>query len=121
MLVVRTRSNVIAFRNARLLVPAAAAAGLAAAAAVIALLVFDDGIRPRLVSDTVRARGALLQVRYVFNEPVRALLLVNGKPATPTSRLSKSGALLWHRKSSRSVRISIEVTDRSGQRAVVKI
>jgi len=121
MLVVRTRSNVIAFRNARLLVPAAAAAGLAAAAAVIALLVFDDGIRPRLVSDTVRARGALLQVRYVFNEPVRALLLVNGKPATPTSRLSKSGALLWHRNSSRSVRISIEVTDRSGQRAVVKI
>ena len=119
-LVVRTRSNVIAFRNARLVVPAAAA-GLAAAAAVIALLVFDGGIRPRLVSDTIRARGALLQVRYVFNEPVRALLLVNGKPATPTSRLSKSGALLWHRNSSKSVRISIEGTDRSGRRAVVKI
>jgi hypothetical protein len=90
-------------------------------AAVIALLVVDGGIRPRLVSETIRARGALLQVRYVFNEPVHALLLVNGKPATPTSRLSKSGALVWHRNSSKSVRISIEGTDRSGRRAVVKI
>ncbi len=88
---------------------------------MIALLVFDGGIRPRLVSDTIRARGALLQVRYVFNEPVRALLLVNGKPATAPSSLSKTGALLWHRSSSKSVRISIEGTDRSGRRAVVKI
>ena len=120
-LVVHTRSNVRMLGNTRLLVPAATAA-LAAAAAVIALLVFDGGIRPRLVSDTIRVRGALLQVRYVFNEPVRAFLLINGKPATATSSLRKSGSLMWHRRANRArVQIAIEGTDRSGRRAVIKI
>jgi biotin carboxylase len=120
-LVVHTRSNVRVLGNARLLVPAATAA-LAAAAAVIALLVFDVGIRPHLVSDTIHARGALFQVRYVFNEPVRALLLVNGRPATATSSLRKSGALLWHWRGDRArVQIAIEGTDRSGRRAVIRI
>ncbi len=120
-LVVRTARSLRVAGNVRVLVPAVAAV-LAAAAAVIALIVFQDGIGPRLLSDTVHARGALLQVRYVFNEPVRALLLVNGKPATATSSLGKTGALLWHRSGSRArVQIAIEGTDRSGRRAVIKI
>ncbi len=120
-LVVRTARNLRVAGNVRVLVPAAVAV-LAVVAAAIALFVFQDGIGPRLVSDTVHARGALLQVRYVFNEPVRALLLVNGKPATATSSLSKTGALLWRQSGSRTgVQIAIQGTDRSGRRAVIKI
>jgi hypothetical protein len=86
------------------------------------VLVFSDGIRPHLLSDTIRAQGALLQVRYAFNEPVRAFLIVDGRPATATSSLRKSGALLWRRRGSRrSVQIAIEGTDRSGRRAIVRL
>jgi len=120
-LVVQTVRNLRVAGNVRLLVPAAAAL-LAAAAATIALFAFDGAIGPRLVSDTVRARGALLQVRYAFNEPVRALLIVNGKPATAVSALRESGALLWHLRGRRgSVRLAIEGTDRSGRRAVIRL
>src|SRR5258706_16420160 len=85
-LVVHTARNSSVGGNVRVLVPAAVAL-LAAAAAAIALFAFQGGIGPRLVSDTIRARGALVQVRYVFNEPVRALLLVNGRRAAgPPSR-----------------------------------
>ena len=79
-LIVRTIPKRRAFLPVRVLVPVAGAA-LAAAAAALALLAFDGGIRPRLVSDTIRGRGAFLQVRYAFNEPVRALLLVDGRAA----------------------------------------
>lgn len=120
-LVVQTVRNLRVAGNVRLIVPAAAAL-LAAAAATIALFAFHGGIGPRLVFDTVRARGALLQVRYAFNEPVRAMLIVNGKPATVASSLRKSGALLWRLRGRRgSLRIAIEGTDRSGRRAVVKL
>jgi biotin carboxylase len=119
-LVVHTRSNLRLLGNVRVLVPAAAAA--AAAAAAIVLFAFNDGIRPHLISDTIRARGALLQVRYAFNEPVRALLIVNGKPATATSSLRKSGALQWRRPGVRGrVRIAIEGIDRAGRRDIVKL
>jgi biotin carboxylase len=117
-LVVRTQRHLHVLRNARLL-PAAAVV-VAAAAGAVALLAFHGGMRPRLVSDTIRARGALFQVRYVFNEPVRALLIVNGKPATAASTLRSSGALQWHRRSGRgNVQFAIEGTDRSGRRAIV--
>jgi biotin carboxylase len=107
--------------NVRLLVPLAGAV-LAAAAAAIALIVFDGGIRPRLVSETMRLRGAVLQVRYAFNEPVRALLLVNGKPATAPSSLRRTGALIWYRRGHAGhYRIAIEGTDRSGRRAVINL
>jgi biotin carboxylase len=120
-LVVRTIPKRRAFRQARVLVPVAGAA-LAAAAAAVALVAFDGGIRPRLVSDTIRGRGAFLQVRYAFNEPVRALLLVNGKAATAVSPFRKSGALLWQRRRGRAnVQIAIEGTDRSGRRAIVRL
>jgi biotin carboxylase len=120
-LVVRTIPRRRAFRQPRVLVPVAGAA-LAGAAAAVALVAFDGGIRPRLVSDTIRGRGAFLQVRYAFNEPVRALLLVNGKAATAVSPLRKSGALLWQRRGGRgSVQIAIEGTDRSGRRAIVRL
>jgi hypothetical protein len=89
---------------------------------VIAVLVFSDGVRPQLVSDTIRARGALLQVRYAFNEPVRAFLVVNGRRATAASSLRKSGALVWRRRGNRrSVQIAIEGTDRSGRHAIVRL
>jgi hypothetical protein len=120
-LTVRVVRNLRVAGNVRVLVPAAAVV-LAVAAAVIALLVFDDGLGPRLLSDTIRARGALLQVRYAFNEPVRAMLIVNGKPATAPSSLSKSGDLTWRLKGRRaSLRIAIEGTDRAGRRAVVNL
>ena len=121
-LLVHTLPNRRPLRGLRLLVPTAGAAVLAAAAAAIAVLVFSDGIRPHLLSDTIRARGALLQVRYAFNEPVRAFLIVDGRRATAASSLRKSGALLWHpRGSRRSVQIAIEGTDRSGRRAIVRL
>ncbi|MFL5961774.1 MAG: hypothetical protein ACJ757_02620 [Gaiellaceae bacterium] len=120
-LVVHTVETVRVGRSRLLLVPAAAA-GLAAAGAAIALLAFNGGIRPHLISDTIRAHGAVLQVRYAFNEPVRALLVVNGRPATAVSSFRKSGALLWHRRGNQSrLRIAIEGTDRAGRRAVVQL
>jgi hypothetical protein len=61
-------------------------------------------------------------VRYAFNEPVRAFLIVDGRRATAASSLRKSGALLWHRRGSRrSVQIAIEGTDRSGRSAIVRL
>jgi biotin carboxylase len=120
-LVVRTARNLRVSGSARMLVPAGAAL-LAAAAAAIALLVFQGGIGPRLLSDTVRARGALLQVRYAFNEPVRALLLINGKAATGTSSLRKSGNLQWRRGGNRRrMQVAIEGTDRAGRRTIIKL
>jgi hypothetical protein len=119
-LVVHTLPRRRALRKVHVLVPTAGVA-LAATAAAITLLAFDGGIRPQLVSDTIRARGALLEVRYAFNEPVRALLLVNGKPATGTSSLRKSGYLRWHRRGSGRLQIAIEGTDRSGRRAIVRL
>jgi biotin carboxylase len=119
-LVVRTRPRLRILRTGRL-VPAAAV-GIVAAAAAIALLAVHGGIRPRLVSETMRFRGALLHVRYAFNEPVRVFLLVNGKPVTSTSRLRKSGALVWRRRGhSGNMQFAIEGTDRSGRRAVVRL
>jgi hypothetical protein len=107
--------------NALLLVPVAGAV-LASAAAAIALITFGGGIHPRLVSETTRLRGAVLQVRYAFNEPVHALLLVNGKPATAASSLRRSGALVWYRRGHAGhYRIAIEGTDRSGRRAVINL
>jgi hypothetical protein len=120
-LVVRTLPTLRVLLNVRVLLPAAAAALVAAAAAIV-LLVSDGRIRPHLVSDSIGARGALLQVRYAFNEPVRALLIVDGKPATATSPLRKSGALLWRRRGGGgSVQIAIEGTDGSGRRAIVRL
>jgi biotin carboxylase len=118
-LVVRTLRDVRVAGNVRLLVPAGGAA-LAAAAAAIALIALHGAIRPRLVSETLRAHGSLVQVRYAFNEPVRALLLVDGRPVTAVSALRRRGALLWHRRGRRRrYRIAIEGTDRSGHHAVV--
>jgi hypothetical protein len=118
-LVVRTVSELRVSGNIGLLVPVFAAA-LIAAVAGIALFAFNGTIRPRLVSEAVRARGAMLQVSYTFNEPVRAALLIDGKRATPFSALRRSGRLQWHRMRGNH-RIAIEGTDRSGRRAVVSL
>jgi hypothetical protein len=120
-LVVRTRREARVAGNVRLLVPAVGAA-LAAAAAAIALIAFHGVLRPRLMSDTIRAHGSLVLVRYAFNEPVRAVLLVDGKPATAVSALHRRGALLWRRRGGRGrYRFAIEGTDRAGHRAVVAL
>jgi hypothetical protein len=120
-LVVRTVRATRVSGNVRLLVPVGAAV-LAAAAAALAVIAFHGGIRPRLVSETMRVRGVVLEVRYAFNEPVHALLLVNGKPATAASSLRRSGALVWHRRGHAAhYRIAIKGTDRSGRRAVVNL
>jgi hypothetical protein len=120
-LVVHTVRALRVTGKARWLVPVAGVA-LAAAAAAVTLIAFDGGIRPHLVSETTRLRGAVLQVRYAFNEPVHALLLVNGKPATGTSSLRRTGALLWYRRGHAGhYRIAIEGTDRSGRRAVINL
>lgn len=120
-LVVRTMRAVRVAGNVRLLVPVAGSA-LAAVASAIALIAFHGGTRPRLVSQTMRTHGAMLQVRYAFNEPVRALLLVNGKPSTATSPLRRSGALTWNRRGHAGrYRIAIEGTDSSGRRAVINL
>jgi biotin carboxylase len=118
-LVVHTAREMRGARSMRLLVPAVAAA-LVAAAAAIALLAFHGADRPHLVSDVVRARGAVMQVQYVFNEPVRAALLVDGKRATALSVLRRSGSLRWHRLRGNH-EVAIEGTDRSGRRAIIEL
>jgi biotin carboxylase len=120
-LVVRTASTLRVAGNVRLLVPAAAVL-LAAAAAAIALVAFPDRVRPRLVYDAIRTHGAMLRVRYIFNEPVHAQLLVDGRPATALTSLRKSGALQWRRHGNPgNYRIAIEGTDSSGRRAVIPL
>ncbi|MDX6451467.1 MAG: hypothetical protein QOH16_1516 [Gaiellaceae bacterium] len=119
-LVVRMRPSLRGLRARRVLLPTAGAA-LAGIAAASALFAFDGGIRPHLISETIRVRGALLQVRYVFNEPVRAFLIVNGKPATSASPLRKSGALRWRRRGGSRMQLAIEGTDRAGRSAVVSL
>jgi biotin carboxylase len=107
--------------RSRLLLVSASAAILVAAGLAIALFAFNGVIRPHLVSDTIRAHGAVVQVRYVFNEPVHALLIVNGKPATAVSPLRKSGALLWRRPNQSKLQLAIQGTDRAGRRALVRL
>ena len=108
---VRTRSRA----NVRVLIPAAAV--LAAAAAVLALLLTQDPPRPRLVTDSVRMRHGVLRVRYRFSEPVRTVLLVDGKPAEE-SKLERSGQLSWRGQSGRH-HFAIEGIDSAGRRSVV--
>lgn len=97
----------------RLLVPGAAL--VAAAAVVVAALVFHHVRAPRLVTDTVTDRNGLLQVHYRFDEPVRTVLLVDGKPAVET-RLQSSGDLVWRERKGRH-RLAIEGIDRAGHRS----
>lgn len=115
-LVVRTA---IRSRVPRVVVPAAVAA-LAAVAAAIALLAFHGANRPRLVSGVVHSRGANVLVRYAFNEPVHAALLVDGKRVGAISSLRRAGSLRWRRLLGHH-RLSIEATDRAGRRTVVGI
>ena len=116
-LVVGTRRDISKVRR---VVPAAAAA-VAALAAALAVVGFRDSVRPRLVSDRISARSGELLVNYAFNEPVRALLLVNGRPATNFSSLSRSGELLWRDRGRVTGRIAIEGVDHSGRRAVFNV
>ena len=120
-LVVRTLRDARVVGNVRLLVPVLGVA-LAAAAAAIALLAFHGGIRPRLLRDTLRTHGRVVRVGYAFNEPVRAQLLVDGKPATAFSSYRTSGALLWRVHGRiQNEQLAIEGIDRSGHRAVVPL
>lgn len=119
-LVVRTRREPLAAKGARFVIPAAAAV-LAAAAVGIAAVLVPHAPRPRLLSDTIRTRGDRLQVLYAFNEPVRAELLVNGRPATRLSSLGRRGELLWRDRGSVSGPVAIEGIDRSGRRAVFSV
>jgi len=114
---VRTRSDVNVRGNVRVLVPLAAV--LAAAAAGAAVLLFHGALRPRLISDTVRTHNGMLQVRYRFNEPVRTILLVDGKPAEE-SGLQSSGELVWRERAGKH-RVAIEGIDRSGRRSVLSL
>jgi hypothetical protein len=119
-LVVRTARNARMTGDVRVLVPVLGVALVAAAAAIV-LFAVHGGVRPHLLRDTLRRHGNVVRVAYAFNEPVRALLLVDGRPATTESALRTSGALLWHRRAAGSHRIEIEGIDRSGHRAVVRL
>ncbi|MFL5954835.1 MAG: ATP-grasp domain-containing protein [Gaiellaceae bacterium] len=112
---VEVRERARARRQALVFVPAAAA--LAAAAALLAVLVFRSTPGPRLVSDTVRERGGVLHVRYRFDEPVRTILLVDGKPAAETG-LRQGGELVWHARGGRH-RFGIEGVDSSGRHSAI--
>jgi biotin carboxylase len=119
-LLVRTRRELVVAWNARFLVPGAAAV-IAAAVVALAAVVVPGAVRPRLLSETVRAHGGRLQVLYAFNEPVRAELLVNGRPATGLSSLRRRGELLWRDPGGVSGPVAIEGIDRSGRRAVFSV
>jgi hypothetical protein len=116
-LVVGTRREI---SNLSRVIPAAAAAVLALAAALVIVAVRGNS-QPRLVSDTISARGGELQVNYAFNEPVRALLLVNGKPATTFSSLRRSGELLWRDRGHATGRLAIEGVAPGGRHAVFNV
>lgn len=116
LLVVKTLRGVSGGR----LLPALA--GLAAVAALVAAVALAHSVlRPRLISDTVSSQAGRVRVYYAFNEPVRALLLVNGKPATALSAWQKKGQLVWRRGGTGHYRIRIEGIDRAGHRVVAPV
>ncbi len=117
-LVVRTVCRIPDGASRRLVVPAAIVA-LAAAAAGLVLVLSHGGIRPRLISETMRSQAGRLDVRYVFNEPVRALLLVDNRPATAFSSLRRAGDLVLRRGT--RTKLAIEGVDSAGHRSVVAL
>ena len=118
-LLVRTARDVEPAQPARLLL--SAGAGIAALAASVALVATHSGLRPRLVSDAIRDQAGKLAVRYSFNEPVRAEILVDGQPATALSSLGRSGKLLWRARKLPAGPVAIEGIDPSGHRAVYNV
>jgi biotin carboxylase len=99
----------------RIFLPAAAL--VAVVATILAVLAFRSPMPPRLVADTISARDGVLHVQYRFDEPVRAVLLVDGKPAEETP-LESSGRLVWRELKGRH-RLAIEGIDRSGRRSAL--
>jgi L-amino acid ligase C-terminal domain 2 len=115
---VLTLRPVVPAGSKRLLLSGAAA--IAAVAAALILVAFTGGLRPRLVSDTISATAGRLHVHYAFNEPVRAELLVHGRPATALTPLSRSGELSW-RAHGRAGSLAIEGIDPRGRHAVFSV
>jgi biotin carboxylase len=118
-LVVRTLRPVAVPGTRRLVL--SAAAGVAAVATSAAVFASSGAARPRLLSDVVRSGAGRVQVRYDFNEPVRAELLVRGRPATTLSTWRRQGELSWRLRGRRLGPIAIEGIDRSGRRAVFNV
>lgn len=116
---VRTLHPVVPAGRKRLLLSGAAA--VAAVAAALLLVGFTSALRPRLISDTISATAGRLQVHYAFNEPVRAELLVHGKPATALTGLSRSGELSWRARGNAAGSLAIEGIDPHGRRAVFSV
>jgi hypothetical protein len=116
---VRTLRPVVPAGRRRLLL--SGGAGIAAVAAALILVAFTGGLRPRLISDTISATAGWLHVHYAFNEPVRAELLVRGKPATHLTALSRSGELSWRARGNASGSLAIEGIDPHGRRAVFSV
>ena len=112
---VGTRSGSRQRFRPRVLVPATAV--LAVAAAVLAVLVFRHATQPKLVADSFSDNNGVLLVHYRFDEPVRVVLLVDGKPAEET-RMQSSGELVWHDRKGRH-HLAIEGIDRAGHRSAV--
>ena len=117
-LVVRTMRRIPGGLSRRFVGPTAVAAVVAVAAGLV-LVLSHSGIRPRLISETIHTRGGRLDVRYVFNEPVRALLLVDNKPATAFSSLRRAGDLVLMRGT--HTMLAIEVVDSAGNRLTVTL
>jgi biotin carboxylase len=116
---VRTTRPVVPARPARLVLSGAAA--LAAVAVALILVGFTGGLRPRLLSDTIRSTAGRLRVHYAFNEPVRAELLVRGRPATGLTTLGRSGDLSWRGRGTTAGSLAIEGIDPQGRRAVFSV
>ena len=117
-LVVRTMRRIPGGVSRRF-VGATAVAAVVAVAAGLVLVLSHSGIRPRLISETIHTHGGRLDVRYVFNEPVRALLLVDNKPATAFSSLRRAGDLVLMRGT--HTMLAIEVVDSAGNRLTVTL
>ncbi len=96
-----------------------ASALVAAAAALLVALLVHHARQPKLVADTITDRHGLLEVRYRFDEPVRTVLLVDGKAAAEETRYAESGKLVWRGRQGRH-RVAIEGTDRAGRHSAVK-
>lgn len=75
-------------------------------------------LRPRLVSPDGDGRADTVTLRYRANEPVHALLLVNGRQEVKTA-LRRNGAVVWSPKGRRRgpYRLSVASVDQAGNRS----
>ncbi len=75
-------------------------------------------LNPRVISPDGDHRADAVRIRYEANEPVQALLLVNGRKEVETA-LRRSGAIVWSPRGGKrgSYSLSVATVDAAGNRS----